>query len=545
MLRPKLLETIAGYTVRSFLSDLLAGCVVAIVALPLAIAFAIASGVTPELGIWSAIIGGFVISLLGGSRVQIGGPTGAFVILVGTIVHQVGLNGLWLCTILAGGMLILMGMAKLGHVIKFIPHSVILGFTSGIAILIFGSQIPDALGIGSATVPANFFARIAYILERASSISLTSGVLTALTIGIIIVFPTRFLKIPGSLVAIGVTAIAVHSGHLPVETIGSRFGEFMIHVPVPSVPTWDFSLLGTLLKPAFAIAFLAGTESLLSAVVADGMIFGNHRSNMELVAQGIANVGVGFFGGLPVTGAIARTATNIRSGGRTPVAGIVHAGVLLILVLCFGRWITAIPLPALAGILMVVAYHMGEWRNGIGIIRTSFLFAIVYVTTVGVTVCVDLITAIEIGLLLAVLVFIREMSITTQIMPIEEDDSDRDDPPFLAQLSGDDREKMRIYEIQGPLFFGAAYKLKETLMTPPSSVDWIILRMDHMVMIDSTGIQALTEAIDHLQERQIHVVLVGVNARVFRLLLRSGLVNKIGKPCFTRTVDQAIVLART
>src|SRR5687768_6768569 len=363
MFRPKLFDTLKTYNRQQFSKDLMAGLIVGIVALPLAIAFAIASGVTPERGLYTAIVAGFLISALGGSRVQIGGPTGAFIVIVYGIVQQYGYDGLAVATVMAGLMLIVLGVARLGTAIKFIPYPVITGFTSAIALIIFSSQVKDFLGLRMGDVPADFVEKWSAFADAIGTINPQALLLSVIALAIILLWPRVTQRIPGAFVALIVTTAMTHLLNLPVETIGTRFGAIPSTLPTPSFPDINTAQIPALVGPAFTIALLAAIESLLSAVVADGMIGGRHRSNMELVAQGFANIASPLFGGIPATGAIARTATNVKNGGRTPVAGIVHAGTLLLITLFFGRWVALIPLAALAAILLVVAYHMSEWRT--------------------------------------------------------------------------------------------------------------------------------------------------------------------------------------
>src|SRR5215204_6519048 len=409
MFKPKILETLRNYTRKQYLKDLIAGVIVGIVALPLAIAFAIASGVSPEKGLFTAIIAGFIISAFGGSRVQIGGPTGAFIVVVYGIVQQYGVNGLIIATFLAGIMLMLMGFARFGSVIKFIPYPLIVGFTTGIAVIIFSSEMKDLFGLSMGAVPADFIEKWHIYFQHFSSVNWS-----ALSIGIgtmlfILLSPKLTRVVPGSLIAILLSTIAVQVFHLPVDTIGSRFGSIPSSLPMPTVPHLDWDIIKHSIQPAFTIAILGGIESLLSAVVSDGMIGGNHKSNMELVAQGGANIASALFGGIPATGAIARTATNVKNGGRTPVAGIVHSITLLIIMLAVGRWATLIPMSCLAGVLVIVAYNMSEYETFIDIAKGSRSDAAVMITTFLLTVLFDLTLAIEIGMVLAVFLFMRRM----------------------------------------------------------------------------------------------------------------------------------------
>ncbi|HEX6179962.1 MAG TPA: SulP family inorganic anion transporter, partial [Chitinophagaceae bacterium] len=424
MFRPKLFDTLNGYTVDKFLKDLIAGIIVGVVALPLAIAFGIASGVSPEKGLYTAIIAGFIISTFGGSRVQIGGPTGAFIVIVFGIVQEHGVNGLIIATFIAGVMLVIMGLAKLGSVIKFIPYPLVIGFTSGIALVIFFSQIKDSLGLKS--VPSIFVLKWK---EYVTHINWFATLLAVSTIVITMTWTRISRKIPGSLVAIFLTTTLVHILHLPVETIAQRFGNIPSSLPAPVIPEFDFAVIKDLIQPAFTIALLGGIESLLSAVVADGMIGGNHRSNTELVAQGGANILSSIFGGIPATGAIARTVTNVKNGGRTPVAGMVHAVTLLLIMLLAGKWAGLIPMSTLAGILVVVAYHMSEWHNFVAVLKGPKSDVAILITTFLLTVLVDLTVAIEIGMVLAAFLFLRKMiqSTDVSILAKQGDDDSLDD----------------------------------------------------------------------------------------------------------------------
>ena len=424
MFRPKLFDTLKNYNRQQFTKDLLAGIIVAIVALPLAIAFAIASGVSPEKGLYTAVIAGFIISAMGGSRVQIGGPTGAFIVIVYGIVQVHGVNGLIIATFMAGVMLIIMGLARFGSVIKFIPHPLIVGFTSGIAVLIFSSQMKDFFGLSMGDVPADFFTKWKSYTAGVDTVNMYSFMIAAATVAIILLWPKVTHKIPGSLIAIVVTTTAMQIFHLPVDTIGNRFGSIPSSLPMPIIPDLDFNTIKKLIQPAFTIALLGGIESLLSAVVSDGMIGGNHKSNMELIAQGTANIFSSIFGGIPATGAIARTATNVKNGGRTPVAGIVHAITLLLIMLFVGKWAALIPMATLAGILVVIAYHMSEWQSFVSVFKGSHSDVVVLVTTFLLTVIIDLTVAIEIGMVLAAFLFMRKMIMFSDVSILKRDIDD-------------------------------------------------------------------------------------------------------------------------
>lgn len=546
MLRPKLFDTLKDYSRRQFAKDLIAGTVVAIVALPLAIAFAIASGVTPEKGLYTAIIAGFIISMFGGSRVQIGGPTGAFVIIVYGIVHKFGYNGLVIATLMAGIILVVFGLCKLGAVIKFIPYSVTVGFTLGIALLIFTGQISDFLGLGLQNLPADFADKMAIVGEHLSSVSLEAVCIGMATAAIIFLTGRVNRRIPGSLVAIVVSSAAVYFLKLPVETIGSRFGEIPHTFAAPSFPHLDFKTVRSLINPAFTIAMLGAIESLLSAVVADGMIGGKHRSNMELVAQGAANIVSPIFGGIPATGAIARTATNVKSGGRTPVAGIIHALMLMALMLFFGKFVGFIPMACLAGILMVVAYHMSEWRSALSIVLTSRSSALVLIATFCLTVLVDLTVAIEVGLILATLVFIRNMSIHTNVsmvMPRQEDEAEPDYAATQKSMNALPKGAV-MYEINGPLFFGAVYKFREALATISKPPKVLIVEMQLVPVVDSTGVQLLKESFAALRKKGTVFVLSGLQPQVRGTLERSGLIGMMSPKDVCATTDEALARAK-
>jgi SulP family sulfate permease len=528
MFRPKLLTTLSGYSKEQFLSDTIAGVIVGIVAIPLAIAFAIASGVSPDKGFVTAIVAGFLISALGGSRVQIGGPTGAFVVIVYAIVQKYGIDGLVIATFMAGILLMIMGFARLGVVIKFIPHTVIVGFTSGIAVVIFSSQMRDLFGLQIEKVPPEFFEKWRVLFESFHSFNPSAFFLAILTILVIGFWPRVSRKIPGSIVALVLASGLAAYFHLPVETIGSRFGELPHSLPLPHVPSLDFHTLQHLLRPAVTIALLGAIESLLSAVVSDGMIGGKHRSNMELVAQGAANVGSALFGGIPATGAIARTVTNIKNGGRTPVAGIIHALTLLLAVFFFGSWIKLVPLAALAGILVVVSYHMSEWRSFRELLSGSKGGVLVLVVTFLVTVIFDLTIAIELGMVLSAFLFVKRMSdiqcvrLVTQQIREEETEEDRlssfQTPPGV-----------QIYEVNGPLFFGAASQFDEADRIVSQKPTVRILRFRNVSLIDSTGLHALKSFYEKSKKDRIHLIITGLHVQPLDQMIKSNLYDLVGE----------------
>jgi SulP family sulfate permease len=546
VLKPKLLTTLRGYTLQQFAADAGAGVVVGIVALPLAIAFAIASGVSPERGIFTAIVAGFLISALGGSRVQIGGPTGAFVVIVYGIVQQYGTAGLTIATIMAGVILLALGFAKLGGAIKFIPYPVTAGFTTGIAVIIFTSQIKDFLGLDMGSLPESFIEKWAAYGREAGAVSVPALGVALGSLLLITAWPKVSRRIPAPFVAIVVSAVVVRLFDLPVDTIGSRFGSIPTSLPAPSIPSISLADATALVGPAFTIALLAAIESLLSAVVADGMVGGRHRSNMELVAQGVANIASPLFGGIPATGAIARTATNVRSGGRTPVAGMIHALVLLLILLAFGRWAEAIPMPALAAILVVVAYHMSEWRSFRNELRGPRSDVIVLLTTFVLTVLVDLTVAVQVGLVLAAFLFMRRMSEVTNVAEIGEGFADpvaADTGTFSAGRTGPLPKGVQLYAIDGPFFFGAADKFREAFTQVANAPRVLILVMRRVPAIDSTGIHALRNVIGRFQKDGTRVILVGPRAQPLAAMERAGVLDAIGTDGVVPDLDAAVALA--
>jgi SulP family sulfate permease len=546
MLKPKLFTTLKNYTSKQFLADLSAGTIVGIVALPLAIAFGIASGVTPEKGLITAIIAGFIISLLGGSRVQIGGPTGAFIVIVYGIVQQYGVNGLIIATIMAGVILVIMGFARFGSVIKFIPHPVVVGFTSGIALLIFSTQIKDFFGLAIENVPSEFFEKWIEYSFNLSTINYYAFGTAALALFIILIFPKITHKIPGSIVALLVTTAIVQIFHFPVETIGSKFGELPSALPSPVFPQIDFAIIKNLIGPATTIAILAAIESLLSAVVADGMIGGRHRSNMELVAQGVANIITPLFGGIPATGAIARTATNIKNGGRTPVAGIIHAFVLLLITLFFGQYAKLIPMATLAAVLIVVAYNMSEWRSFIEIFKSPKSDIIVLLTTFGLTVVFDLTIAIQVGMVLAVFLFMRSMAMVTNVgiitRELKDDDEEAVDSNAITNKKVPD--EVEVFEINGPFFFGAVSKFRDAMRFIESPPKVLIIRMRNVPAIDGTGIHALEEVYHESIKKGTQLVLSGVHTQPLMALDQSGFLKVIGEQNVLGNIDDSLDRAR-
>jgi SulP family sulfate permease len=538
LFRPKLVDTLKSYNRQQFFKDIVAGVIVGIVALPLAIAFAIASGVSPEKGIFTAIIAGFIISALGGSRVQIGGPTGAFIVVVYGIVQQFGIDGLIIATFIAGILLVVMGFARLGSAIKFIPYPLIAGFTTGIAVIIFSSQVKDFLGLKMGPVPADFISKWQAYGHHLSSLNGYAIAIAAFTLLTSFWWPRATRKIPGSLIAIIVTTLAVYFFKLPVETIGSRFGAITSSLPRPVVPAVSFATLQQLIRPAFTIALLGSIESLLSAVVADGMIGGNHRSNTELIAQGFANVCSSVFGGIPATGAIARTATNIKNGGRTPVAGMVHAATLLVIMLFVGKLAALIPMATLSGILIMVAWNMSEAESFLSVLKGSKSDAAVLMTTFLLTVFIDLTVAIEIGMILAAFLFMRKMMQTSSVQQtvFSSEVLSEDSPLPYSIPNGVD-----IFEINGPLFFGAAYKFKDTMKMIENPARVLIIRMGNVPVIDATGLRVLKDVQQELHKHGSKLILSEVSSGQVTFELRKArLLFRIGKANVTDTFEQAL-----
>lgn len=541
--RPKIVDTLKNYNKQQFAKDTVAGIIVGVVALPLAIAFAIASGVSPDKGLVTAIIAGFIISAFGGSKIQIGGPTGAFIVIVYGIVQQYGVNGLIISTLIAGIMLVLMGLARLGSVIKFIPHPLIVGFTAGIAIIIFSSQVKDLAGLTIDNVPADFIGKWEIYLKHFWPVNWYAVVIGAATI-LISIFSTKITRIvPGSLVAIIITTVGATVFKLPVETIGSRFGNIPSSLPSPVIPTLSWEIIRNSIQPAFTIALLCAIESLLSAVVADGMIGGNHRSNMELVAQGGANIASALFGGIPATGAIARTATNAKNGGRTPVAGIIHAITLLIIMLVAGKWATLIPMSCLAGILVIVAYNMSEYKTFIDIAKGSRSDAIVLVTTFLLTVLVDLTVAIEIGMLLAVFLFMRRMIQVSNVNMVLHEKEDENKNESVTGIYNIPKE-IEVFEITGPLFFGAAYKFRDAIKLVEKKPKALIVNITNVPVIDSTGIHTLKDVMKMCRRDNIHLIIGGVQPQVLEELKKSRLLFQIGKRYVTHDMNIALQRAK-
>lgn len=547
--RPKLLSALKHYNKVRFRDDLVAGIVVGIVALPLAIAFGIASGVNPSIGLITAIIGGFIVSATGGNSVQIGGPTGAFIIIVYSIIQQYGLEGLAIATLMAGLILIAMGCFHLGTVIKFIPYPIVVGFTAGIALTIFSTQINDFFGLGLTDVPGEFIPKWGLYLRAIGNVSLPTLACGIVSLAIIIITPRISKKLPGALIAIVIVTAAVYMLSLSfpdmgIETIGTRFGAMATDIPAPHGFELNMTTINQLLPSAFTIAMLGAIESLLSATVADGVTGSHTNTNTELIGQGLANVAVPFFGGIPVTGAIARTMTNISNGGRTPVAGIVHSVVLLLIFLFAMPLINYVPLACLGAVLMIVAYNMSGWRTIIGIFHAPKSDISVLLVTFFLTVVFDLTIAIEIGLLLAVVLFLRRVMENTEIKVYSEqldvaEGTDLDRHEVLDVAPG-----VSVYEIDGPFFFGIATKFDEMMRSTLGAKPKVrIIRMRKVSFIDATGLHNLEILIRSSHERGIDIVLSGVRDNVRSALERAGIDKLVGPQNICSHISRAVVRA--
>ena len=532
-----------GYNKQKFLNDLIAGIIVGIVALPLSIALAIASGVSPEKGLYTAIIGGFAISFFGGSRVQMGGLTGGFVVIIYGIIQKYGYNGLLVATLMAGIMLIFFGIFRFGTVIKYIPYPVTVGFTAGIALLIFSSQIKDLLGLNIEKLPAEFIEKMEVIYHNLNSFNYIAFLIGISTIIISILWNKKFKKIPGSLIAIIITTLAVSLFHLPVETIGSQFGSVPNTFEPLQFPDISFKLVKELFYPSLTIALLAGIESLLSAVVADGMIGTKHNSNMELIGQGIANLLTPIFGGIPATGAIARTATNIKSGGRTPFAGIIHALVLLMIMLFLGKLAVLIPMATLAGILAIVAYNMSEINHFIELKDAPKSDGFVLIITFLLTVFSDLTVAIQFGVLASALLFMKRMSDVSESNFVTKRLKEQE-KEFISDEFKEMPKDIEIFEINGPLFFGASSFFQDNLNAIETKPKVLILDMEHVPVIDATGIHILEKVITTSLKNGTHPIIVGLNKQPYTAIKKIHLDQKIGKENMCKNITEGIALSK-
>ena len=546
--RPKLFSALRHYSMSQFKSDAIAGIVVGIVALPLAIAFGIASGVSPTVGLITAIIGGFLVSALGGCSVQIGGPTGAFIVIVYNIIATYGLEGLAIATIMAGLILVLLGVFHLGTVIKFIPYPIVVGFTAGIALTIFSTQINDFFGMGLRDLPSEFLPKWGVYLRSFGHTNLTTLAVGLISLLIIIVAPKVSKKLPGALMAIIIVTIGVwfanNTGSFHIETIGDRFGNLPTDIPQPHGFVLNMATINNLLPSAFTIAILGAIESLLSATVADGVTGSRTNSNTELIGQGIANIVVPFFGGIPVTGAIARTMTNITNGGRTPVAGIIHAVVLLLIFLFLMPMIKLVPMACLAAVLIMVAYNMSGWRTIKAMLNNPKGDITVLCVTFLLTVIFDLTIAIEIGLLLAVILFLRRVMENTQIRAYSGQLDVAEGTEATTHEVLDVAKGVEIYEIDGPFFFGIATKFDEMMRNSMARKPLVrILRMRKVPFIDATGVHNLDILIRSSKHEGIHVVLSGVNENVRNVLQHSGIVELVGVDHVCDHITKAVVMA--
>ncbi len=525
-----------GITKYQLKQDAMSGIVVGIVALPLSIAFAVACGLSPEKGLITAIIAGILISALGGSRVQIGGPTGAFVIVITGVVQQYGVNGLMISTIMAGGFLVLFGLLRMGELLKYFPHSLTVGFTSGIAVLIFSTQIKDALGLEMGAIPPEFIPKWGAYFSNLSTINIYAASITLLTI-LIAVFSKKILpKVPWSVIAILLMTVGVIVFDIPVTTIETFFGDISTKISF-QMPEVELANLGDYVRPALTIALLGGIVSLLSAVVSDGMFGGHHRSNTELIAEGIANIVIPLFGGIPATGAVARTCTNVKNGGRTPIAGIVHSIILLFILLFLGKWTKLIPMSCLAGILIVVSYNMSGWRSFVEVLKGSYFDIVIILSTFILTVFVNLTIAIEVGIVLSAILFMKRMSDIsgkTLSQPIDSD--------VIDDYSGINAS-IGIYEISGPLFFASAKTYSEIITQLGMNKKIIIIRMRHVSFVDMTGIKNLKGAIELLQQKGCEVLLSGLNESVKADFKKTKLTDTIDESKFFDSFDKALVAA--
>ena len=549
--KPKLFDTLKHYSKADFMTDLMAGIIVGIVALPLAIAFGIASGVSPEKGIITAIIAGFIISFLGGSKVQIGGPTGAFIVIIYGIIQEYGLEGLMIATMMAGVLLILLGVFKLGTVIKFIPYPIIVGFTSGIAVTIFTTQIADIFGLqfGDEKIPGDFIGKWILYFHHFDTVNWWNVIVSVVSVFIIAITPKFSKKVPGSLVAIilvtvGVYFLKMYGGITCIDTIGDRFS-IQAQLPEAAVPQLDWEAVKNLFPVAITTAVLGAIESLLSAAVADGVIGDRHDSNTELIAQGIANLATPLFGGIPATGAIARTMTNINNGGRSPIAGIVHAVVLLLILLFLMPLAQYIPMACLAGVLVIVSYNMSGWRVFKGLLKNPKSDVTVLLITFFLTVIFDLTVAIEVGLVIACVLFMKRVMETTEISVI----TDEIDPNKESDLEVHEEhliipQGVEVYEINGPYFFGIATKFEEIMARLGDRPQIRIIRMRKVPFIDSTGIHNLTTLCKMSQKENINIILSGVNEKVHAVLEKSGFYELLGKENICSNINEALEVAR-
>ncbi len=542
--RPKLVTALKNYSRETFFADLVAGVTVGIVALPLAMAFAIAAGVPPQAGIFTAVIAGFIISSLGGTKVSVGGPTGAFIVILYGIYAKYGAENLAICTVMAGVILFIMGAARLGTMIKFIPYPVTMGFTSGIAVLIFTTQIKDFFGLKVDKVPSEFVEKMKVLVEHAGTVQWMTLALAVASLAIILFWPKSWQRrVPGSIVALVLgTVVVILFPSLQVETIGTKFGGIPQALPHPHFPALSWENIRQLFQPATTIALLAAIESLLCAVVADGMVDDRHDSNQELMAQGIANIVSPIFGGIAATGAIARTATNVKCGARTPVAGMIHAVTLLIIILAAAPLAKFIPLATLSAVLVNVALNMGEWHNFARVPKWPRSDAAVFLTAFALTVVVDLTVAVEIGMVMAAVLFIKRVSETTQITAVDE--ATETEGPQHSLVGKEIPKGVMIYRIFGSFFFGAVDKLESALKREKKEPDVLILRMRKVLAMDATGLNALEDLYERLHRRKKHLVLSGPHTQPLFMMDKAGFLEKLGKENICANIELSLARAR-
>ncbi len=533
-----------GYTLKQFWGDLLGGLTVGVVALPLSIALAIASGVKPEQGLYTAIFAGFVIAVLGGSRAQISGPTGAFIVIVYGVIQKYGYDGLVVATLIAGILLIIMGLARMGAFLKFVPYPVVIGFTAGIALIIFSSQVSDFLGLKLEQVPADFTEKWIEYVRHAATVDPYTLSVGAVSLLIIILWPKITRRVPGPLVAILLVTAAVQYFQIPVETIATRFGQVPSIFPSPQFPVVSWPLVQQMFSPAITIAILAGLESLLAAVVADGMTGTRHRSNMELIAQGSGNIVSVLFGGIPATGAIARTATNIKSGGTTPFSAVIHCVFLLLVLLFIGKKAAMIPMATLAAILIVVAYNMSEWREFVHLLKSPRGDIAVLLATFLLTVFIELTVAIQVGILLAAFLFLQKMSAQTHVDVVTANLKDDKELQTRDMTDIEIPAGVEVFEIYGSLFFGAVRQFKESIRVVATKPKVLILRMRHVTTIDASGVHVLEEVVSEAKSNGQLLIFSAVSRSVYRVMRKSGFVELAGRKSFAVDIFAALDIAQ-
>ena len=549
MYKPKLISLLDdkenGFSKEQFFKDLIAGIIVAIIALPLSIALGISSGVSPEKGLITAIIAGFIISLLGGSRVQIGGPTGAFVVIVFGIIQNHGVDGLIIATFMAGIILVLFGLLRFGSLIKYIPYPITVGFTSGIAVTLFSTQVKDFLGLSMTKTPSEFIPKWEAYISHMNTTNLYTLAIGLLALIILIFWPKINKKIPGSLIALIVTTLVVFIFNLPVATIGSQFGKISSNIPMPHIPNLNLNTLKALIGPAFTIALLGGIESLLSAVVSDGMIGDKHNSNAELIAQGIANMGSSLFGGIPATGAIARTAANVKNGGRTPISGIVHSITLLLIMLVFMPLAKFIPLTTLSAILIIVSYNMSEWRTFKAILKAPKSDIAILLTTFFLTVLFDLVIAIGIGMVVSMCLFMRRVATSIEVNELNESDcSDKSNiDTYMENLKVG--ENVLVYDIRGHLFFGAVDTFMNTMKEINDDAKVLVLRMRHTKTLDVTGYKQIKNIALSCKSRNMNLIISELQEQPKKVMRLMGFIDNLGEDHFATNFDEALEKANS